>query len=192
MRHQAKYVSLAIADAGDIFNGTIRIRFGNNPPVRVGIAQNHLPIGVKLPQRLRVREETAFAMRDWHAEKRAFLAAMCEWRVDHFYAHCHHVADESQGTVSHECPGQKAGFAQYLEPIARTEHQLAVMRVADYRAHYWREASNRAATKIIPISESTRQHDRVKIIKRRFLVPDVFGVQPFETINRRDTILIAI
>src|SRR4029450_6156723 len=105
---------------------------------------------------------------------------------------CHHVADELQRTVPHECARQKAGFTQYLEPIARAEHQLALARVADYRSHYGREASNSAATKIIAIRESARQHDRVKIIKRRFLVPDVFGVQPFETINRRDTILIAI
>src|SRR4030095_3770805 len=102
MRHQAKYVSLAIADARDVLNGTIRIRFGNNPPVPVGIAPNHLPISVKLPQRLRVREETAFAMGDWHAEKRAFWAAVCEWRVIHFHSHCHHVAHESQRTISHE------------------------------------------------------------------------------------------
>jgi hypothetical protein len=95
-----------------------------------------LSISIKITQRLRVGEETTFAMRNWHAEKRAFWAAVCEWRVIHFHAHCHHVADESERSVSHECAGQKAGFAQDLESIARAEHQLAVARVADYRSHY--------------------------------------------------------
>ena len=102
MRHQAEDISLPVADAGNVFNRTIRIRFGNNPALAVRIAQDYLPIGVKVAQSFRVSEETTFAMRNWEAEKRPFRAAMREWRVIYFHAHRRHVADESQRTVSHE------------------------------------------------------------------------------------------
>src|SRR6266566_1138531 len=123
-----------------------------------------------------------------HPEKRSFWAAMCEWRVIYFHAHRHHVADESQRAVSHERTGQKPGFAQNLKPVARAEHELASMRVTDYCAHNGRKARNSAATKVIAIRESTRQHNRVEIIERRFLVPDIFSVQSVESVNRRQAI----
>jgi len=192
MRHQAEDISRPVADAGNVFNRTIRIRFGNNPAVAIRIAQDYLPIGVKVAQSFRVREETTFAMCNWKTEKRPFRAAMCEWRVIYFHTHCHHVADESQRAVSHERTGQKPGFAQNLKPVARAEHELASVRITDYRAHNGRKARNSAATKVIAIRESTRQHDRIEIIERRFLVPDIFSAQSVESVNRRQAILIAI
>ena len=192
MRHQAKDISFAIADAGDVFNRTIRIRFGNNPALAVRIAQNHLSIGVEVAQSFCVGEETPFAMGNRQAEKRPFRAAMCEWRIIHFYPRRHHVTHESQRTVPHERTGQKTGLAQNLKPVARAEHELASLRVTDYCVDDRRKARDSAATKVIAIRESARQYDRIKIIKRRLLVPDVFGMQPFETINRPEAILIAI
>ena len=158
----------------------------------VRIAQDYLPIGVKVAQSFRVSEETTFAMRNWEAEKRPFRAAMREWRVIYFHAHRRHVADESQRTVSHERTRQKTGFAQDLKPVARAEHQFASARIANHCAHNGRKARNSAATKVIAIRESTRQHNRVEIIERRFLVPDIFSAQSVESVNRRQAILIAI
>src|SRR6266496_5487530 len=78
MRHQAEDISLPVADASNVFNRTIRIRFGNNPAFAVRITQNHLRIGVKVAQSFRVREETTFTMCNRHPEKRSFWTVMCE------------------------------------------------------------------------------------------------------------------
>ena len=192
MRHQPKDISFAIADAGDVFNRTVRIRFGNNPALAVRVAQNHLSIGVEVSQGFCVREEATFAMRNRHVEKRPFREAMRERRIVHFHARRHHVTHEAQRTVPHERTGQETGFAENLEPVARTEHELAGARIANYRLHDWRKTRDGATTQIIAIRESTRQHDGVKIVKRRCLVPDVFRTQAVEIIDPGDAILITI
>jgi hypothetical protein len=131
-------------------------------------------------------------MRNWHPEKRSFWTAVCEWRIIYFHARRDYVTHESEGTIPDERTGQKTGFAQNLKPVARAEHELASVRVIDYCAHNRRKARNSAATKVIAIRESTRQHDRNEIIERRFLVPDIFSAQSVESVNRRQAILIAI
>jgi len=199
VRHQPKDISFAIADAGDVFNRTVRIRFGNNPALAVRVAQNHLSIGVEVSQGFCVREEATFAMRNRHVEKRplreamrSFWAASCEWEIIHVHTRSDHVTHKSQRAVPHERTGQETGFAENLEPVARTEHELAGARIADYRSHDWRKTRDGATTQIIAIRESTRQNDGVKIVKRRCLVPDVFRTHAVEIIDPRDAILITI
>src|SRR5206468_8432044 len=106
----------------------------------------------------------------------------------HFHDRRNHVTHESQPTVPQERTGQETGFAENLEPVARTEHELAGARIANYRLHDWRKTRDGATTQIIAIRESTRQHDGVKIVKRRCLVPDVFGAQSVDPVNCRQAI----
>jgi hypothetical protein len=192
MRHQAKDIPLAIADASDVFNGTVGIGFGNNATAAVRITQNYLSIVVEFAQCLRVREKTAFTMCNWQTEKRSFRTTVSEWRIIYFQARRDHVTDEAERTIPHERAGQETGFAQNLEPVARAEHKLAGMRVTYYGSHYWRKASDSAATKIIPIRKSSRENDRVKIVERCLFVPDIFGLESSDFVNCGDAILIAI
>jgi len=49
-----------------------------------------------------------------------------------------------------------------------------------------------STAKIIAVCESAWQHDGIEIIERSFFVPDVFRLQSVKTINRGDTILVAV
>ena len=54
-------------------------RFGDNPTLAIGIAQDDLLICVELLQCHRVRKETAFAVRHWQSKERTLPTTMCEW-----------------------------------------------------------------------------------------------------------------
>ena len=64
---------------------------------------------------------------------------------------------------------------------------MAKQTLDDAQARY-----DGAAAKVIAIRKSAGQDDRIKIIERSFLVPDVFRLQPVEPINRCETILVAV
>ena len=102
MRHQTEDVSLAIADARDVFNRTIRIGLGDYPAAAVRITQNHLSICIELVQCFRVSKKTAFAVRNRQAKKHSFRATVRERRIIHFHPRSDHVADEPQRTIPHE------------------------------------------------------------------------------------------
>jgi len=103
MRHQAKDISLAIADAGNVFKGAIGIGFGNNAAAVIRITQDHLSIVVELAQRLRVREKTSFAVCNRQTEKRSFRSTVSERRVIHFQARGDRVTDEAERTIPNKC-----------------------------------------------------------------------------------------
>ena len=65
--HEAENISLAITNAGDVFDRTVWICFRYNFAARVAVTENHLSIFVKLPQRFLVGKKTSFAVRDWHS-----------------------------------------------------------------------------------------------------------------------------
>src|SRR5205085_10265787 len=79
MRHQSEYVALAVANPGDVFNRTVRVRLRDHLAAIVRVAQDHLPVLVQLAQRPFIREVAAFAMSERHSKKTAFGAAMSEW-----------------------------------------------------------------------------------------------------------------
>ena len=192
MRHQTENIPFAVANPRNVLNRAIWIGFGNDSALFVSVSQNHLFISVQITQRSLVREKTAFAVCHWKAQKCSFRTAVCEWRIIHFNAGNDHVTKKTERTVSHQCSWQKTGFAQDLKPIACAEHELAGARVADHCLHDRRKTSDGSTAKVIAVRESPRQHDGIEIIKRRFLVPDVFGSQSIKPINRRDAILIAV
>ena len=83
-------------------------------------------------------------------------------------------------------------FAEDLESVANAEDQFAAVGFVNDRAHDRGKAGNGAAAKVIAVSKSAGQNDRIEIIERSFLVPDVFGLQSIKPINRCDTILVAV
>ena len=109
-------------------------------------------------------------------QERPFSATVGERRIIHLHARDNHVAHEPQRAIAHECAGQKTGFAQDLEAIACAQHEFTRARVADHCFHHRRKASDSAAPKIIAIRKTARQHDGIKVVKRRFLVPHVLGM----------------
>ena len=192
MRHQTENIPFAVANPRNVLDRAIWICFGNDVALVVRVTQNHLFIGVQLMQRLRVSKKTALSVRHGQAQKCSFRTPVGEWRIIYLNACGDHVTNKPERAVSHQRARQKTGFAQYLEAVARAEHELAGARVADHRLHYGRKSSDRSTAEIIAVRESARQHDGIEIIERSFLVPDVFGLQSINPINRRDTILVAV
>src|SRR5437762_644950 len=78
MRHEAKHVSLATADACDVFGRPIWICFRHNATFVVSVTQNHLSICVQLAQRRCVCVETAFAVRYRQSKKGPLWATVSE------------------------------------------------------------------------------------------------------------------
>jgi hypothetical protein len=84
VRHQTENISFAITNAGNVLNGTIRIRFGHDMTTVIGVSHNDASIFVELAQCLVVREVTSFTMGDWHSKQRSFRATMRERGVRDF------------------------------------------------------------------------------------------------------------
>ena len=70
MRHEAENISGAIADAGNVFDRAIRIRFRNYATLRIGIAQDDLSMRIQFTQRRCVGKEAAFTVRERNAQRR--------------------------------------------------------------------------------------------------------------------------
>ena len=70
MRHQSKNIAFTIANAGDVFNRTVRICFRDDATLAIRVAQNDLSIFVQFAQRLRIGIETTFAMCDGQPQRR--------------------------------------------------------------------------------------------------------------------------
>jgi hypothetical protein len=131
-------------------------------------------------------------MRDWHPEKRALWTPVSKGAVRHFNPHRYHLANEMQAAIPNQRTRKKAYFAQHLETVARPDNEFSFSRFFHHARHDRRKSRDRAATEIIAKSKTARQHDRIKSLQRRFLVPDVFSPQPGDSVNGRETILVAV
>ena len=72
MRHQAEDISLAITNAGNVFDGTIRIRLRTGRASRIAITHHDLSVGVELhAMSLASAKITAFAVGNRHSQNRS-------------------------------------------------------------------------------------------------------------------------
>src|ERR1700731_975576 len=97
-----------------------------------------------------------------------------------------------QRPVPNQRAREQTNLAKNLEPIANADDQRPISRRVHHALHDGGKPGDGAAAKIIAVGKTTRQHDRVETIHRRFLVPDVFSAQPRKAVQRRQAILIAI
>src|SRR5439155_13233028 len=84
------------------------------------------------------------------------------------------------------------GFAQYLEPVTDAEHEPAVGGKLLHCLHHRTEPRDGAATEVIAVAEPTWHDDRVRVAKRRFLVPDIAGRVTQHVAQRVDCVLVAV
>jgi hypothetical protein len=94
MRHQAEDISLAITNAGNVFDGTIRIRLRTGRASRIAITHHDLSVGVELMQCVVVGEITAFAVGNRHSQHRSLRTTVGKGGVRHFDPQPHHVANK--------------------------------------------------------------------------------------------------
>ena len=117
---------------------------------------------------------------------------MGERGIRNLNAQGHEIADKSKRAISDQRAWKKAGFAQDLKTVTCSQHKLARARVANHCFHDRREASDRAAAQIVAVGKTARQNNRIVIAQRSLFVPNVIGLEPFDTVNSRDAILVAI
>ena len=77
--------------------------------------------------------------------------------------------------VADKRAGQESGFAQDLKSVAATEHKAAVVCEAFNGPHYWRVCSNRTASQMVAVGESTGEQNRIEIFDRGLAMPNIFG-----------------
>ena len=104
----------------------------------------------------------------------------------------HIVTGEQQGFVADEGAGQQAGLRQDLKAVAYPEHRAPGAGKGDDFLHDGRKTRNGAATQIIAIGESTRQHHRITAREGLLLVPDKFRLLTKHMLDGMVGVMVAI
>ena len=94
--------------------------------------------------------------------------------------------------IPDQCARKQSDLAQNLEAVAGPDDESSIARFLHDAGHDRRKARDRAAPQIVAKSKSARQNDRVEAGERCLLVPDVFGAHARNSVQRRETILVAI
>ena len=125
MRHHADHIARLIAEAGDRVNRSVRIRGIVDAALRVRVAQDHLAIGLELPQHLRRREVVAFAVTNGNPEHAAGRRRGRKRRIDLLDPHVDVLAPVLQPAIAQHRAGQQTRLEQNLKPVADAEHRSA-------------------------------------------------------------------
>jgi hypothetical protein len=96
MRHQTENIPLEVANPRDVFDRAIWICVGNDSPLFICVAQNHLFIGIQFTQRLRVRKKAAFTVRHGQAQKCSFRTVVGERRIIYLNARSDHITNKPE------------------------------------------------------------------------------------------------
>jgi hypothetical protein len=175
MGHQASYVALAIADAGDVVCGAVGIAGVVVIPVGRGVAKKNLVIFLESGKRGFVAIVVAVAVGDGEFENLAFLGGVGEGRVGVFYADMHVAADETEAGVAHHGSGKQAGFEEDLETVADAEDEAAGFGELGDGAHDGGETGDGAGAEIVAVGEAAGEDDGVAIVEVLGLMPDEFN-----------------
>src|SRR6266851_5038112 len=110
MGHHAEDVALAVADAGDVAGGAVRIRLARDPSFDVAVSEDDLPIALELVEGRVIGVVVPLAVRDRRAQDVAFGETRRERRVCFFGAQADVAADEAQMLVAHQSPRKQTDF----------------------------------------------------------------------------------
>src|SRR5258708_37084990 len=121
MGHHAEDVASRAADAGDIFQRSIRIRSRCDLALRVRVAEDDAVVAVQFGKRRLIAKIIAFHVADGYGQHFALAARIRKRSVVVFDSYLHRLADIFQSDVAHQRSGQQSSLAQNLEAVADTE-----------------------------------------------------------------------
>jgi hypothetical protein len=135
MRHHPHHIAPLVADAGDRVHRSVRVPAVVEPPLWIGITQNHLAMRFHLLERPGRCEVIAFAMSDGNPEHLAGAGGARERRVGLLDAQMHLFAAVFQAAVAQHRAGQETRLEENLESIADAEHRATTFGERSHRAH---------------------------------------------------------
>src|SRR5688572_13964203 len=176
MGHQTKDVALFVAYAGNIFQRTVGIGCRRRPALRIDIAEQNLPVFVQALDRFRIGVITTFAMFDGKFEHLAFLNSRSKRSIGFLDSHMNRLANKLKIDITHQSPGQQTGLAKNLKAVADAENKPPLPSELDDALHNRREARHGAATQVVAVGKSARQHQAIVVAGEVILVPQGFDL----------------
>src|SRR5216683_2484618 len=171
MRHQAEHVEAIVGDARDRTHRAVGIRGLRLSAIRVDITQQHLPPVLHLTQFLFGRDVASLAMLDRKFQDFARTRGASEWCAGIIDPHRHVIADEGERAVTGERAGQQMRLAQDLKAVANPDYESALGGESRYALHDWREARDRAASKVVAVAEAAGEDDALRAAEAFVLMP---------------------
>ena len=110
-------------------------------------------------------------MGDWNAQRRAGCGAS-ERRVEPLWLDVHEAAGEPERPIAQKRAGHETGLRQNLEAVADPQDVTAGGRELRDAAHYRREASDHARSKVVAVGEAARQDHSRDALQVGRLVPE--------------------
>src|SRR5579859_1855166 len=128
MGHEAENVPFFVADASDVFKGTIGIGFGCGFSLFITVFHDNLFAVFQLFQAIRVDEVISLPMGNGDLEDLALLAGIRERRVGLLHPDMDIAADELEAFVPQKRSRKQACLTENLEPVADADDQAALGR----------------------------------------------------------------
>merc|ERR1739836_176434 len=132
VRHEPDHVARLISDASDVVDRSIRIS---------GVAEDDPIIGLQRSYGCSVRHVVTLAVLSSNMNALAGTEVAGPHGVHAGNLKLLHRTVEASFLVTHQGARQQMGFAQYLKPVADTEHWQAPIDSSANRRHHWRGSS---------------------------------------------------
>src|SRR5258706_4652665 len=123
MRHEAYDVPRFVTEAGYRGGGSVGVPVARHVAIRVGVAEDHLSVGLESSDDVGLREIVAFAVGDRKPQHLAPMAGRGEGRIGLFNADVNVLTEELQVPVAEHGSGQQAGLEKNLEAVTDSEHR---------------------------------------------------------------------
>ena len=192
MRHQAEDVAAAVADAGDVARGAIRVRLARHAALGVAIAEDDLAVALEVVEHVVVGEVVPLAVRDRGAQHLAGCQLRGERRRGLIRAQADVAADEAEVLVAHQRAGQQPRLGEHLEAVADAEDQAAVRGVAADRLHHRRELRERAGAEVVAVCEAARDDHAVGAVQVGLLVPEELRLFAEDVLGDVQRVVVAV
>jgi len=171
MGHHAEHIASGAADARDIFERSIGIRFGCDFALRVRVAEDDAVIAFQFGESRLIAKIIAFHVANGDGQHFAFAARVRERRLVVFDSHLHRLADIFQSDVAHQSSGEQSRFAQNLEAVTDAEDEPAAVGEFADGFHHRGELGDGAGTEVVAEGEAAGDDDGVAILEVVRVVP---------------------
>ncbi len=172
MGHHAQHVASGAADAGDIFERSVGIRFPCDFALRVRVAEDDAIVAVQFGERCVIAKIIAFHVADGDGQHFALAARVRERGLVVFDSHLHGLADIFQSDVAHQRSGQQSRLAQNLEAVADAKDQSAAVGEFADGFHHGGELRDGAGAEVVAEGETSGNDDGVAVLEVVRVVPE--------------------
>ncbi len=192
MGHEAEDISGFVADAGDVFAGTVGVCGIRGLALGVAVADEDLVVRVEGGKGGVVGKVAAFPVGDGDIEDLAFGGGAGESGIGRFHTDALVFADEVEAFVANEGAGEESALAEDLKAVADAQDGATGCGETFHRLHDLRELGDGSAAEVIAVGEAPGNDDGVEAGERGVLVPDEVGRGAGKVIESENAVLVAV